>query len=660
MKRLLVAVLLVCFCACTVRAQLPGSPFGGDSGALKGDGTESPAFGSVSIGTKFTTVRTEAQLIAQKDYAGTVVVSAPITLSADLTTTCGLYINRGCAITTTGFTLTENGPHLSTGLYQQYAGSGTVAGLKYASPDWWYSGTGDAGPAIAAAAAALTSGGKLEFTPVKSYPIFVGTSYASVAAITSKTGLNIEGNWATLAIDQTNTYYNTTPHAGVIFWLHGCSNITINHFNVTALSRAGSFSEGSYSGIDFVRIDEGTNGLSMPHNKVDGAGLGLEIGTTGDTLLCSNIDIGILEVSNSWYGIAAQYLSQNLRVGLLKTSNVYRSFFMTAMISPIANVNTVIDSTNPQGSIDVLLKGYDGNGLSDFKVKYISDASSTSVVSPARVSLTYEGTSPIIMKNIVLDFDVEFATSGTTGANVFTVRKLVDDTTGDDTDRGHSLDNLTITGHISGHPSTTTHIMGCGAAALGANNGTWGTGEYWSNIKFDQLKITDALDSIAFDMDSLVDKAVTISNVHSLSSIAFSPGLAGQLTKGRVFSYNSNFTNQYYGVTSAPAIMTIRPYPNGSPLTVLPNWFGKTVNNSWIGSSNYVFSMPAAVSGEPITFVRMGAGTLTIDPSGTEVIRGGGAGKTVSLAAGGSVTLQCLVAGTWEIIYAYGALTFEE
>jgi hypothetical protein len=88
----------------------------------------------------------------------TLIIDVPVTMAASSTVpaTCTLKFNRAGVITTTGHTLTINGP-LDAGPWQVFAGSGTVAGLgkcEYVLPQWWgaaVDGTTDDADAIDAA-----------------------------------------------------------------------------------------------------------------------------------------------------------------------------------------------------------------------------------------------------------------------------------------------------------------------------------------------------------------------------------------------------------------------------------------------------------------------------------------------------------------------------
>jgi hypothetical protein len=86
-----------------------------------------------------------------------------------------------------------------------------------------------------------------------------------------------------------------------------------------------------------------------------------------------------------------------------------------------------------------------------------------------------------------------------------------------------------------------------------------------------------------------------------------------------------------------------------------------TIQTNTGAASTVTFNLSSAVAGTRYTFVRNNATyALRIDPSGSETIRGGGAGKYLSLNSdGASVTLACVEAGKWEILSSFGTTAFE-
>jgi hypothetical protein len=72
--------------------------------------------------------------------------------------------------------------------------------------------------------------------------------------------------------------------------------------------------------------------------------------------------------------------------------------------------------------------------------------------------------------------------------------------------------------------------------------------------------------------------------------------------------------------------------------------------------------LPASLPGLNYKFLKTVNQIFRVDPDGTDVIRGGGAGKYLQLDAAATasmVELECFVSGTWEITNAYGTISFE-
>ena len=109
-----------------------------------------------------TAVKTEAQFVAaiSSSATSTIKVIAPFALTSNRTVTRPLAIQPGCPITTTGYTLTINGP-FSAGPYRVFSGTGTVtfgAATSVIDPPWWYDGGGNWAAAINAAIQSASAG----------------------------------------------------------------------------------------------------------------------------------------------------------------------------------------------------------------------------------------------------------------------------------------------------------------------------------------------------------------------------------------------------------------------------------------------------------------------------------------------------------------------
>lgn len=92
--------------------------------------------------------------------------------------------------------------------------------------------------------------------------------------------------------------------------------------------------------------------------------------------------------------------------------------------------------------------------------------------------------------------------------------------------------------------------------------------------------------------------------------------------------------------------------------TVLATEDGKCFSNTGAGGA-IEFDLPALADHLRYTVIRFASQTITIDPNASEVIRGGGGGKYLSLDSDGArVTLEAH-GSNWEIIESIGTTSFE-
>lgn len=103
-------------------------------------------------------------------------------------------------------------------------------------------------------------------------------------------------------------------------------------------------------------------------------------------------------------------------------------------------------------------------------------------------------------------------------------------------------------------------------------------------------------------------------------------------------------------------VPTVTVATAASTITHAQALHGVIVSNAGAGAA-VTFSLPAAVKGMRVTAVVKAAYELRLDPNGTETIAlpssgvQGAAGKYLTGdAVGESVTLACLIAGTWDHI----------
>jgi hypothetical protein len=541
------------------------------------------------------------------------------------------------------------------------------AKVKECYPEWFGAvkdGATDDGVAITAACNALSATGckRIVFSNGSYFIFEAGTAYTNLGTFTGFTGLQIVSDGATLAIDPANTF---TAHYGAIFRLDGCHNVLVDGFNVSGPALTLTNIQDRES-VEFVRAYHGCTNISMPHNRVQGVIGGLLVsrlvdgGTPSESAayICKNINVGLLEVTNSSYGVACAHSGDNLNVGMIKADGVGRPYF----IYGAKNHKVSITAKDCKLS-GFSLSAYDGGGCEDIDVTYV-DTESTNAFN-YRSEIMWNDQTPAVFRNIRLHMNNVFGASGDTGTAVFRIGKykVVATVTTDDTvDRGHILENFTVSGYTIGTPSTAD------AALYGTIPGAeWGADvslgtDVWKNIKFKDLVIKNSTIPCNFAFGAL-DGDLTFENVDS-------PTLAWGIRKnflvnfptGRINVVGSSIknlwklTDTYY---DAIMVVNLHDWATADAYTLDAKETGKLVSNENCANLQTV-TLPPAVAGLRYTFNNLANGT-NIDPDGTEVILGGGAGKYLSLvdAIGDHVTLVCQIDGYWQIESSHGTLAFE-
>lgn len=124
--------------------------------------TQSALNGKSDLLVGLAIVNNETELLAAEanGSVNSILLNSSFSMTQDITLTKPFSIAPGAIITTTGYSLTINGP-FSAGDYQVFSGSGTVTELKESRPEWFTSntipGTMDMTSAITSAIASVTA-----------------------------------------------------------------------------------------------------------------------------------------------------------------------------------------------------------------------------------------------------------------------------------------------------------------------------------------------------------------------------------------------------------------------------------------------------------------------------------------------------------------------
>lgn len=516
-------------------------------------------------------------------------------------------------------------------------------------------GTTDDGEAITDAADALiANGGGTLFFPPGDYMVFkVGTVYTNLATFDGLEGVSIvmaEG--ATLKIDPARTGGDAfTTSYGSAFKFTDCRNIRLQVPRVTGPNVLDL--SGSVKGIVFAYFLEGCDGITIPYLNVEGGCVAaVEFDNSADASItankCRNIDIGILKVSDSWYGIAGVYSGDNLTCKLLRTDTVFRAIICYG----VANWDVFVKSTDHKGG-HVALQSIAGYGCANMRIGYATNDSTAAADHP-HIQMSYDVT-PGFFRNIELNLNVELS-GAASGGPVLSILKLDAVNASDTADRGHILDGLKISGRIDGNPSEAT------GGVLGTHpDCDWSTGDFWDKIELSDLEIDDAR-FVRFNVGSMAGKAVTLRNVRSDNSIQFvTSRTETQTGPAKIECINCDFTNQYVQVSGESAFPIVHLAEDATTHTVAAGWMnGRLYTNVLMGQTQ-TLTLPAGAPGLRMRFLCVNAHDLRIDPNGSETIRGGGAGKYLELETIGEAVelLWNPSASVWEIVASNGTLSFE-
>lgn len=508
-------------------------------------------------------------------------------------------------------------------------------------------GSTDDGAAITDACDALIANGSgTLYFPPGTYMVFKASEvYTILAHFEDLSNVYIDASQATIKIDPAR---NFTTSYGSAFKFTDCDNVQINVARVTGPDvEDGS---GVVKGIVFAYFLEGCDGISIPYLNVEGgciAAVEFDNSATKETAAnkARNIDIGILKVSNSWYGIAGVYSGDNLTCKLLRTSNVFRAIICYG----VQNWDVFVRATDHQGG-HIALQSISGYGCQNMKIRY-ANTDSTAAADHPHVQMSYDVT-PGYFRNIDIGLNVE-VTGATSGGPVLTILKLTALNAFDTSDRGHILDGLKISGRVKGNPSLSDNPV------IGTHNECeWSTGDFWDKIELADLEVDDSR-YIRFNTGSMAGKAVTLRNVRSDSVIEFTTSRTElQTGPAKIEVINCDFPNQYVQVSTAFPVAHLAE--DATTHTIAAGWCNRRLYTNVLMGQAQTLTLPAGFVGARIPFLCVNAHDLSIDPNGSETIRGGTAGQMLVLSEPGEAAelVWNPAASTWEIVASAGTLSF--
>ena len=509
-------------------------------------------------------------------------------------------------------------------------------------------GASDDTHAIRAACEALQSagGGTLEFPP-GTYDVFASTT-GNLGTFIGLNGVMLRGHGATVRVNLNKTI---VASEGAFFSFSGCSDVTIDGFRTDGPTL--DVSQTTVKGYEFVRLANGCRNVNMPRNRVKNMIAGLicsRLVSDPESYRSQNIKIGVLEVVNTWYGVNNQYSGDFLTIDVLRSDTVHRSLFVYGC----SRVRAEIWSKNCKAN-DVNISGFGGVPTEEISVIYHSDTESTACNSQARCAIRLFGNTAQTIRNVKLTLDIRYGATGDTGASAVRIEKFDNSMAYDTVDRGHVIDGLDISGFIDGTPSYND-----GGVIVLYNGCTWGAADFFYRWNFHDLTITGAAGAafVNIGAESFADW-IALRNIKSTSAVSVRSGTPSNYrapSTGKRIVENVSCTNLNSVATYEP-IGRHRPPNTTQPINL--GWQGQPITNIAVGAA-VVMNLPASVVGMKYgPFIREDARIMDIAPNGTEIIGAGTAGQKLRLnALGNLVSLECFVAGRWEVTAVQGAVSY--
>ena len=298
--------------------------------------------------------------------------------------------------------------------------------------------------------------------------------------------------------------------------------------------------------------------------------------------------------------------------------------------------------------------------LRNIKLKY-TNIDSNDTGNKLGISLFFNGhESGGIIENVDLEIFVRYGTGNQMGSALWIWKQMNDLNVDTGGPRGHQLRNLRVRAFADGEVSNAGQQ---GGAVIRTQNGVDWTGEIWSNVVFENITIINnkfdaplIIDPRA-NADILTFRNVVLPRDLNLWGTAHSAPLAPAAGKVIIDNVHCRNLDEHIG-NSLPVRVIEFLQPQTVPLPI--GWQSLIISNHG-AYTTLEYDLPAATQGLEYSFIRVAPGqTIRIDPNGSEVIRGGAAGKYLSLDSDGCfVTLRCYISGIWEIIDKAGTTSFE-
>jgi hypothetical protein len=507
---------------------------------------------------------------------------------------------------------------------------------------------------IACSQAAQAAGGGNIFFPKGTYKIFQqGATYSQFPfEFSGISGIYIDFSQATIKVDPSKNWIGQNAS---LFRFTNCRDVYVLGGNFESPSIA---LDGTFTGVEVISLRGDCRGVTVPYVRAQNALAVIQASLPASATGSRNIWIGTIDATGCVYGMNCANSGSNMVVENLVTDGCGRSFF----IYDISHVKANIRSKNFKFSADTVVATITLNRaiVDDVDINYTNTESDAAASVGVGVSLNHSFVNNAIgsISNVRIHLQADI--DGTGMGSAFEYSKIDASGNPDPTDRGHTLSNVKVSGLVTGTPAFGASVQ------FGRFGTVFGSGENFYQINLEDIRVLSTTsESISLEriMPSMKG-AVYLNKIKADTDINAWGGsdpatFSSSNANARMFVSGVTSANidAYNSVTSVNGVKTFSA--SNSPVTVRQQYSTLILTNGGAGGT-VVYNLPPAITGLQFGFAQVLASLMRIDPDGSEVIRGGGAGKYLELGAvGTSVTIFCRVAGVWEIIQSNGTTSFE-
>lgn len=353
-------------------------------------------------------------------------------------------------------------------------------------------GVTDDTAAFASAATHINTkgGGLLIFPPGKDYRVWPTAPASPLMALASCDNLTVLNFGAKITI----AHAWSGSEIEAVFEFTDCKRMILDVPEV--VSSVQPVGERDLRGPEIISFLGNCEAISIPVIKATGANkviVATALSSATEAQRSRGITIGVGYADRCGYGTSWRFSGDDVSIGMWYSTGPHRSYFPYGVRNHVVNIES-----RDQDAGDVLLKAYEGKGLDNITVNYTNIKSTAAQSAAPAVAVEFGDETPAAINNVRVNMRLHWPASGYFGHG-FQVNRYNNAGAADTTDRGHTLNGLTVSGVMTSDYAS--------AIPLGNNTATFGSGDFWRNIAFKDISCT-GVGSATMNLGSSVDSVL--------------------------------------------------------------------------------------------------------------------------------------------------------